>query len=84
MGKKKSVPRLRNNPTLLTLLKYGCKVCFPSGYILEGDPEDSYIQERSILSGNMLDEGLRNLDREGVELSLEDEREFRRYLETEC
>lgn len=65
------------NPTLLTLLKAGCEVVFPSGYRLLGDPEAGYIDEENEFGHD----GLRCLDREGIGLALGDEREYRRDQE---
>ena len=64
------------NPTLLTLLKMGCSVEFPSGYRMTGNPKNGYIE----LSFNLFDyfepDGLRELNTEGLEASMRDRREF--------
>jgi hypothetical protein len=65
------------NPTLLTLLRAGCEVVFPSGYRLLGDPEAGYIDTETEFGHD----GLRILDRDGVSLALGDERHYRREQE---
>jgi hypothetical protein len=36
-------PTLSRNPTLLTLLRLGCRVTFPNGAWMQGDPETRFI-----------------------------------------
>ena len=67
------------NPTLLTLLKAGCKVTFPSGYHMSGDTARGYID----LGHEFGPDGVRTLNRDGVLLSLEDERYYRKSQEQE-
>jgi hypothetical protein len=66
------------NPTLLTLLKMGCQVRFPSGYILTGDPRTNYI-DTSYDDGcdGTIPDGLQSLNRDGLHLSLKDEQTYR-------
>ncbi len=66
------------NPTLLTLLKAGCEVVFPSGYRLLGDPEAGYIDTENEFGHD----GLRILDRDGVQLALGDEKRYVHEQET--
>ena len=61
------------NPTLLDLLKLGCKVEFQSGYSLTGDPANNYINLRTENGAD----GLEILNEEGVERSLIDEEKYR-------
>ena len=65
------------NPTLLTLLKKGCKIEFPSGYILTGDPDNNYIDTGFELEGHYCGDGTRILDRDGVRLAINDEVHFK-------
>lgn len=58
--------------TLFELLKKGCKVEFPSGYILEGDPQYGYINTATKLAGEIHSDGLRDLTKEGTRLALGD------------
>ena len=67
------------NPTLLTLLKAGCKVEFPSGYILEGDPSNGYIDTGFDTGCGYSSDGLRILGRDGVSEALKDERYFKSH-----
>lgn len=62
------------NPTLLELLKLGCRIEFPSGYSLTGDPKNSYIDLHTKSHGN---DGLEVLNELGVERSLMEERKYR-------
>ena len=61
------------NPTLLQLLKFGCKVEFPSGYSMTGDPQHSYIDLRTEIGGS---DGLEILSEEGVERSIAEEKKY--------
>lgn len=61
MAKKKKVV-LSNNPTLLSLLKAGCKIEFENGYSITGLPKDNYIQE----SVNGFNTGLHLLNKDGL------------------
>ncbi len=67
------------NPTLLTLLKKGCKIEFPSGYILRGDPKNHYIDTGFDTGVGYSSDGIRILDRDGVRLSINDEIHFRTH-----
>jgi hypothetical protein len=67
---------LRGNPTALTLLQAGCTIILPSGYRLRGDPETSYICCEIDAGGEVAPDGLRQLDRQGVNLGLMDASEF--------
>lgn len=62
------------NPTLLQLLKLGCKVEFPSRYSMTGDPDNNYIDLRTEEGGS---DGLETLNEEGVERSLVYEEKYR-------
>ena len=62
------------NPTLFTLLRMGCFVIFPSGYVLTGDPTNGYID----LSTPFGKDGCRSLSRCGVLESLKDEKKYRK------
>ena len=66
-----------NNPTLYTLLKMGCSVKFPSGYILKGDPQNDYI-DLYYSEGYM--DGLQHLTKEGLKKSLQDEKNYVKQL----
>lgn len=56
------------NPTLLKLLEAGCKVEFPNGTALKGDPKTRYIH----VYLNDIDEGVWSLDKVGVMKALDD------------
>ncbi len=70
---------MKNNPTLFTLLKAGCKIQFPSGFCMQGDPGTKYI-EVSHSFGSL---GLWLLNEQGLKNALADEHEFRKELERE-
>jgi hypothetical protein len=61
------------NPTLLTLLKHGCTITFPSDYSLTGDVKNKYIN----LITPYGKDGLRDLSRKGVLEALQDEKIYR-------
>ena len=71
----KSTPNMKN-PTLLTLLKQGCKITFPSGYILSGDISNGYINTGFNIGCGYSADGLRILGRDGVSEALKDEKYF--------
>jgi hypothetical protein len=66
------------NPTLLTLLKMGCSVEFPSGYKLTGDTENHDIN----LSTPFGADGFYGMTIEGLAQSLIDEAHYRRESKT--
>lgn len=55
----------------------GCSITFPSGYILRGDPVNMYIE---LDAGIGYPDGLRNLSREGIKESLDDEKKFAKSI----
>jgi len=64
--------------SVLALLKEGCTIKFPSGYIIKGDPKTSYIDTFIETEDNMVyPDGLRILDKDGVRLALADEKKYR-------
>lgn len=69
--------------TLFELLKEGCEIQFPSGYILKGDPEDGYIDTAIILSGIRSGDGLRDLTPQGTAKALADARHYQKHKDTE-
>lgn len=63
--------------TTLALLKMGCSISFPSGYILTGDPKNGYIDTAYSIDGtDKHPDGLRPLDEDGVRLALDDAKKF--------
>lgn len=62
--------------TLFQLLKEGCKVEFPSGYILQGDPSTMYIDCKVSLAGEVSSDGVRQLNKEGTRMALADARKY--------
>lgn len=65
------------NPKLLSLLRQGCTVIFPSGFTLEGDTESNLIVTGcSDKDGDSVHIGYRSLDEEGLEKALQEEEEF--------
>ena len=58
---------IKGNPTLLTLLKAGCRVELPNGYALQGDPANKYIDTINCGGG---DDGLHLLTRDGLKEAL--------------
>jgi hypothetical protein len=62
--------------TILNLLKQGCEIKFPSGYILKGDPARNYIDTGFDIGNGYHSDGLRILNEEGVRLALSDAKEF--------
>ena len=58
--------------TLFELLKQGCEIKFPSGYVLKGDPETGYIDCFIELAGERYADGLRPLDKTGTAEALKD------------
>lgn len=64
------------NPTLLTLLKQGCKIEFPLGYVLQGVPEDRDIREFEVIEGKYYPQGLWTLDAGGVRLAMKDVKKY--------
>jgi len=65
------------NPTILTLLEMGCKIKFPSGYVLEGDTRTGYINTGFDAGCGYQSDGLRTLDKDGVGEALKDEKNFK-------
>lgn len=68
--------------TLYELLKEGCTITFPSGYILVGDPDTGYIDTRIELAGERYDDGLRLLSKDGTRLALNDARQYAKKQES--
>jgi hypothetical protein len=62
--------------TLFELLKKGCTIVYPSGYILEGDPDYGYINTKIELAGEYHSDGVRDLTKEGVRLAQQDEKKY--------
>lgn len=62
--------------TVFELLKQGCEIKFPSGYILKGDPETGYIDTSIELAGERYPDGLRGLNKEGTRLALNDVKHY--------
>lgn len=60
---------------LLTLLKEGCKVTWPDGYYLEGDPKTGYIDIGTESGGS---DGLWALSKEGLKNALADMKKMRK------
>jgi hypothetical protein len=60
--------------SLFELLKKGCTIIYPSGYILEPDLEYGYINTKVELAGEYYSDGLRDLTKEGVRLAQLDEK----------
>jgi len=52
--------------TVCDLLKMGCQIQFPNGYILKGDPETGYIETNIVIAGELSEDGLRPLDETGT------------------
>lgn len=67
--------------TLFELLKEGCRIEFPSGYILQGDPEYGYIDTKLKISGIVSGDGLRELTKEGTRKALDDARKYAKRQE---
>lgn len=66
--------------TLYQLLKEGCEVKFPCGYILKGDPDSGYIETEVELAGERSPDGLRALDKDGTRLALSDVRHYEKSM----
>ena len=66
------------NPKLMTLMFAGCKVIYPSGYVLQGLPNDRYIQlGMYMVDGEpMASDGLCDLSEEGLEMALRSKDSF--------
>lgn len=62
------------NYTALTLLKKGCAIEFPSGYRLRGEPDTGYIQLK--MPGDIGDDGIWILDREGTDNAIRDAEKY--------
>lgn len=60
--------------TLFELLKEGCEIKFPSGYILRGDIVEHYIDTEVELAGERSSDGVRVLSKDGCRLALADAR----------
>lgn len=58
--------------TVFDLLKHGCEIIFPSGYVLKGDPDTGYIECAIDLAGERHPDGVRLLDKKGVADALKD------------
>lgn len=58
--------------TVCDLLKMGCQIQFPNGYILKGDPQSGYIETNIIIAGELSNDGLRPLDETGTVDALND------------
>lgn len=67
--------------TLYELLKEGCTIEFPSGYILSGDTEENYIDTKIKLAGKICGDGIRDLTKEGTRLALADARKYQKHKE---
>lgn len=65
-------------PTILSLLKDGCMIKFPSGYYISGDLSTGYIDTGYESDGQNFPDGLRPLDEDGVLLALNDEKHFKK------
>jgi hypothetical protein len=68
--------------TVFELLKQGCEIKFPSGYILKGDPDSGYIETNIELCGEVHTDGLRSLDKEGTRLALNDAKWYEKQNST--
>lgn len=66
------------NPKLLSLLRQGCTVIYPSGYFLEGDTESNLIATGiiDIQSEDKTGTGYRTLSENGLEFAIDDEEEY--------
>lgn len=64
------------NPKLLSLLRQGCVVIYPSGYFLEGLSNDNYIQVGWIEGDEKHKDGFWTLDEFGLERAIHDEEKF--------
>lgn len=64
------------NPKLLSLLRQGCTVIFPSGYFFEGLPNDNYIQVGWIEGDEEYKDGLWILDEFGLDQAIRDEERY--------
>jgi len=58
--------------TVCDLLKMGCQIQFPNGYVLKGDPQSGYIETNIIIAGELSNDGLRPLDETGTVDALND------------
>jgi hypothetical protein len=65
---------------MLTLLKMGCEIRFPSGYILRGDPANNYIDTLYEVERIKYPDRLRILDKEGIKQAVQDERDYRKKI----
>jgi hypothetical protein len=68
--------------TLFELLKEGCEVKFPSGYILKGDPDNGDIDTAVELAGERHSDGTRVLSKDGTRLALADARKHEQMQKT--
>ncbi len=66
--------------TLFELLKEGCTIEFPCGYVLKGDPESNYIDTFTDLAGVRESDGLRPLTKEGTREALADARHYAKRI----
>lgn len=66
-------PNAKYAKQILIFLQQGWKIEFPSGYVIEGDPETGYIDTGFTLGEHYVGDGLRILNAEGVRLALDDE-----------
>ena len=65
------------NPKLLSLLRQGCTVIFPSGYILERDEDNDLICNKIMTETfEWTGDGYRSLTENGLELALVDEENY--------
>jgi hypothetical protein len=62
--------------TVFELLKMGCQIQFPNGYVLKGDPESGYIDTGFVIVDELLQDGLRNLSEEGTVDAINDAMTF--------
>ena len=58
--------------TVCDLLKMGCQIQFPNGYVLKGDPGSGYIETNVIIAGELSNDGLRPLDETGTVEAMND------------
>ena len=65
---------MSKNPTLLTLLKQGCKIEFPSGYSFTGETKHGYIHCATPFGAD----GCWSLDAEGLKNACNDEKKYKK------
>lgn len=65
--------------TIFQLLKDGCEIKFPSGYIISGDPANGYIDTFFELDGHKCGDGVRELNENGVRLAIADAKQFEQH-----